>query len=897
MAFQPFSLKLSSSSSSSSPYFIVLQPQTRTTFKLRVSSSQFDTQPVKLTLEAPTTTTKKVKKKKSSSRPSFFHQIQDKWSQKLVSQREKFPWEEEQPNEQEEEKEQEQEILDKSSAMNFQFPKRLPPWPQSGSPINSKFDFETESDAVVGDKKHSVGGSVNERKRIVKESSSSGEKKSEHKSSELNFQFPNRLSPWAQASNPIISKFGFETETDAAGDNDKPLQSSFDGVVERKEIVKESYTSREEKRVASNYLASQSVRKRSSNTRVAENSIPEHELRRLRNVALRTIDRFQVGVTGISQELVASIHEKWRDNEVVKLKFGSPLSANMRRVHHLLESRTGGVVVWRSGSSIVLYRGMTYKLPCVELYNKMNHAKDNTVQPSVHVGNGSDGQEIVEELFTTTEPTTPIRDSAEYLKDMNEEELMELSDLNNMLDELGPRYKDWTGREPLPVDADLLPAVVPGYKTPFRVLPYGVRHCLGNKVMTKLRRLSRLTAPHFALGRSRELQGLARAMVKLWETSAIAKIAIKRGVAHTRNEIMAEELRKLTGGTLLSRNKEYIVFYRGNDFLPPAVTNVLLERKKLTLLKQDEEEEARRIASSTIGINTKASKAPLVAGTLSETKAATTNWGHQPSKEEVEKMMRDKALDRLASFIRNLEKRLELAKAKFRKAEKAIAKLQGGLEPADLPTDLETLTNEERFLFRKIGLSMKPFLLLGKRAVYAGTIENMHLHWKYRELVKIIVKGKHLSQVKHIAIALEAESGGVLVSVDKDNKGYIIILYRGKNYFRPLSLRPKNLLTRRKALARSVELQRREALKHHISDLKERIGLLKSELEDMKNGKEINGDETLYAALDDEAILSDDDSEESEETEIYSDKDDSGSEDEKNQNEPLDSDSEALQLI
>ena len=44
-------------------------------------------------------------------------------------------------------------------------------------------------------------------------------------------------------------------------------------------------------------------------------------------------------------------------------------------------------------------------------------------------------------------------------------------------------------------------------------------------------------------GRNRELQGLARAMVKLWETSAIAKIAIKRGVPNTCNDRMAEELR------------------------------------------------------------------------------------------------------------------------------------------------------------------------------------------------------------------------------------------------------------------------------------------------------------------------------------------------------------------
>lgn len=119
-------------------------------------------------------------------------------------------------------------------------------------------------------------------------------------------------------------------------------------------------------------------------------------------------------------------------------------------------------------------------------------------------------------------------------------------------------------------------------------------------------------------------------------------------------------LQKLTGGTILSRNKEYIVFYRGNDFLPPVVTNTLTERQKLTLLQQDEEEKARQKASSIAISNRKSSQMPLLAGTLAETRAATTNWGHQPSKQEVEKMMRDSTLDRLSSLIRNHEKKLAL---------------------------------------------------------------------------------------------------------------------------------------------------------------------------------------------------------------------------------------------
>lgn len=50
----------------------------------------------------------------------------------------------------------------------------------------------------------------------------------------------------------------------------------------------------------------------------------------------------------------------------------------------------------------------------------------------------------------------------------------------------------------------------------------------------------------------------------------------------------------------------------------------------------------------------------LTGGTLAETRAATTNWGHQPSKQEAEKMMRESTLDRLSSLIRNHEKKLAL---------------------------------------------------------------------------------------------------------------------------------------------------------------------------------------------------------------------------------------------
>lgn len=88
----------------------------------------------------------------------------------------------------------------------------------------------------------------------------------------------------------------------------------------------------------------------------------------------------------------------------------------------------------------------------------------------------------------------------------------------------------------------------------------------------------------------------------------------------------------------------------------------------------------------------------------------------------------------------------------------------------------------------------------------------MHLHWKHRELVKLISKQKTLSFVEDTARLLEYESGGVLVAIQRVSKGFALIYYRGKNYHRPISLRPKNLLTKAKALKRSIAMQRHEVI-------------------------------------------------------------------------------------
>lgn len=79
---------------------------------------------------------------------------------------------------------------------------------------------------------------------------------------------------------------------------------------------------------------------------------------------------------------------------------------------------------------------------------------------------------------------------------MTEEEM----EYNSLLDGLGPRFEDWWGTGVLPVDADLLAPTVPGYKTPLRLLPTGMRSRLTNAEMTNLRKIARSLPSHFALG-------------------------------------------------------------------------------------------------------------------------------------------------------------------------------------------------------------------------------------------------------------------------------------------------------------------------------------------------------------------------------------------------------------
>ncbi|KAL5748893.1 hypothetical protein ACOSQ2_026190 [Xanthoceras sorbifolium] len=569
---------------------------------------------------------------------------------------------------------------------------------------------------------------------------------------------------------------------------------------------------------------------------LAELTVEDEELRRLRRVGMHLRERISVAKAGITQAVLQKIHDKWRKEELVRLKFHEELACDMKTAHEIVERRTGGLVIWRSGSVMVVYRGTNYEGPSSK--SQPLDRGEALFVPDVSSADRTTSTNVNGET-STPEKSEPVLSNLDRTKNMTEEE----AEYNSLLDSLGPRFHEWWGTGILPVDADLLPQTVPGYKTPFRLLPTGMRSHLTNAEMTNLRKLARSLPCHFALGRNRNHQGLAAAIIKLWEKSLVAKIAVKRGIQNTNNKLMSEEIKKLTGGTLLQRNKYYIVIFRGKDFLPPSVAAALAERQDSTKQIQDVEEKIRIRTFEATPSSEIEGQAP--AGTLAEFYEAQSRWGRDVSAEERKKMIEEASKAKQARLVRRIEHKVAVAQAKKLRAEKLLSKVEASMIPAGPDYDQETITEEERTMFRRVGLRMKAYLPLGIRGVFDGVIENMHLHWKHRELVKLISKQKTLAFVEDTARLLEFESGGILVAIERVPKGFAIIYYRGKNYRRPISLRPRNLLTKAKALKRSVAMQRHEALSQHISELEITIEQMKKEIgvsQDAEDGN-ISGSE------------------------------------------------------
>ncbi|KAJ0502360.1 putative RNA-binding, CRM domain, YhbY-like superfamily [Helianthus annuus] len=575
---------------------------------------------------------------------------------------------------------------------------------------------------------------------------------------------------------------------------------------------------------------SEGVKKRMKAPTLAELTLEDSELRRLRTLGTTLRERITIPKAGITASVLEKIHDQWRKSELVRLKFHEVLARDMKTAHEIVQRRTGGLVIWQSGSVMMVYRGVNYAGPS----SRPQSTGDTLFVPDVsstnNINNDNSNKPITRNGDARATPVT---------KSMTEEEC----EFNSVLDGLGPRFHEWWGTGILPVDADLLPQTIPGFKTPFRLLPTGMRPRLTNAEMTNLRKLAKSLPCHFALGRNRNHQGLAAAIIKLWEKSMVAKIAVKRGIQNTNNELMAEELKKLTGGVLLLRNKYYIVIYRGKDFVPTTVATALAERQEMTKDIQDAEEKVRIGTVEPVAAVASVDHGQVaLAGSLAEFYEAQAQWGREKTTEEHEQMLVEASKTKITRVVKKLEHKLFIAQSKRSRADKELAKIRETWLPADPPDDQETITDEERVMFRRVGLRMKPYVPLGIRGVFDGVIENMHLHWKHRELVKLISKQKDVEFVEETARFMEYESGGILIDIVRVPKGYAIIYYRGKNYRRPISIRPRSLPSKARALKRWKALQRYEALTEHVTELENTIKQMKAQ-NDIKDTSTRNTDE------------------------------------------------------
>ncbi|XP_052480123.1 chloroplastic group IIA intron splicing facilitator CRS1, chloroplastic [Gossypium raimondii] len=540
-------------------------------------------------------------------------------------------------------------------------------------------------------------------------------------------------------------------------------------------------------------------------------------LERLRKKAMRMRKWVKVMKAGVTQAVVDEIRLVWRNNELVMLKFGVPLCRNMDRASEIVEMKTGGLVVWCKKDVLVVYRGQNHWLTSNGRRVFNNLASDNNTTMSQEKSNASTwGRSLNGE--DRDENNQPVVGSL-YERETD-----------RLLDGLGPRFIDWWMRKPLPVDADLLPEVVPGFRPPTRLSPPKTRPKLTDEELTNLRKLAHPLPFHFALGRNRNLQGLANAILKLWEKSLIAKIAIKWGAQNTDNEQMANELKDLTGGVLLLRNKFLIIFYRGKDFLPQGVANSVMEREMALRRCQLIEEDARVKVAETFQVANEPLAKTSTVGTLAEFQDIQTKYGVLEKENNELEIQIEAQKENLERELRNQERKLAILNGKIEKSATKLAKLNSSWQTAEPDLDLETITEEERECLRKIGLKLSSCLFLGRRGVFNGVIEGVHQHWKHREVVKVITMQRAFLRVIYTAKMLVAESGGILVSVEKLKEGHAIIIYRGKNYRRPSKLMTDHLLTKREALQRSIELQRIGSLKFFAYQRRQAILDLKLKL-------------------------------------------------------------------
>ena len=70
---------------------------------------------------------------------------------------------------------------------------------------------------------------------------------------------------------------------------------------------------------------------------MAELTIEDSELRRLRRMGIQLKERISVAKAGVTQVILEKIHDSWRKSELVRLKFHESLASDMKTAHEIVE--------------------------------------------------------------------------------------------------------------------------------------------------------------------------------------------------------------------------------------------------------------------------------------------------------------------------------------------------------------------------------------------------------------------------------------------------------------------------------------------------------------------------------------------------------------------------------
>lgn len=84
----------------------------------------------------------------------------------------------------------------------------------------------------------------------------------------------------------------------------------------------------------------------------------------------RTKRQINLGRDGFTHNMLSDVHNNWKTCEAVRIKCLGVPTVDMQNVCHQLEDKTGGLIIHRHGSLLILYRGRHYnpkKRPVVPL--------------------------------------------------------------------------------------------------------------------------------------------------------------------------------------------------------------------------------------------------------------------------------------------------------------------------------------------------------------------------------------------------------------------------------------------------------------------------------------------------------------------------------------------------